>query len=433
MTLFSPDNNHPLVVLEGDHGDIWTRGDQLVTLGETMDKTATSLKKISDGETQISEAIDTLREAAGEVHSDLTKAALRYSGTGKVLRTYAHALSTGQTKMTPLVTQIEEKHAAVQAAVAEENDAQGKVNDYGRTWAWEDEPTDAQKDAADTALSEASSARSSLEGDLDDLWISYDQHFETWQDAYDTAVNGVESAIEAADNNDNWFDDALDMFVDLLGWVIVALVIVALFVAAPLAAVLMAVVAVLTVISLLSHLYLLTKGRATWTDIAFDVIGLIPFVKPAIAAIRGSSGVFNAASRFTALMNSSGAQAAVGIARSKLTHFMMHGVRGPAAQAAMRSRIAALLQPNAGPMRTALARILGGNASTAELMILNNHIRTTVLGQAPKMTSWLNNPTVLANLPGGGAQGVNVANFIVGLDQVGQKVVPAYGDFRENY
>jgi hypothetical protein len=423
MTLYSPDKRNPLVALEGSHSDIWTRGDQLVTLGETMEQTATSLKKISDGETQISEAIDTLRESAGEVHSDLTKAATRYAETGKVLRTYATALNTGQSSMTPLVEQIEQKSIALDSARTSETTA--NTNSVIAP--------EGEKDAKETALNEATAARKAIEGDLDELWESYDRHFGTWEDAYDDAVNGVEGAMKAADNNDSWFDDALDMFIEILGWVIVALVIVALFVAAPLAAIIMAVVAVLTVISLLGHIYLYVKGRATLTDIALDIVGLIPFVKPGIAALRGGGSLLGAGSRFTALLNSGAAESAIGIARSKLTHFMMHGVRGPAAQAAMRETIANLLKPGAGPLRTAWSRILGGNATTGELLILNNHIRTTVLGEAPRMTSWLRNPVVQGALPGGVSQGVNLGNFVIGLDQVGQVVVPPYGDFRDKY
>lgn len=422
MTLYSP-NRNPLVVLEGTHSDIWNRGDQLVTLGETMERTATSLKKISDGETQISEAVDTLREAAGEVHSDLSKAATRYSETGKVLRTYATALNTGQSSMTPLVEQIEQKSAALDTARSSERTA--NMNSVVAP--------DDQKDAKETALNEATADRKALEGDLENLWESYDRHFGTWEDAYDNAVSGVEGAMKAADNNDSWFDDALDMFIEILGWVIVALVIVALFVAAPLAAVLMAIVAVLTLISLLGHIYLLFKGRATLTDIAFDIVGLIPFVKPAVAALRAGGPLLAAPARFTALLNSGAAASAIGIARSKLTHFMMHGVRGPAAQAAMRQTIDNLLRPGAGRLQTAWNRILGGNATTGELLILNNHIRNTVLGEAPRMTSWLNNPVVQGALPGVGAIGLNVGNFITGLDQVAQQAIPPYGDFRDKY
>ena len=423
MTLYSPDKHNPLVALEGTHSDIWTRGDQLVTLGETMERTATSLKKISDGESQISEAVDTLREAAGEVHSDLSKAATRYAETGKVLRTYATALNTGQSSMTPLIEDIEQKHAALQTALTAESTAI-------RNAAF---PEESEKDAKETARSDATADRKAAEDALDDLWGSYDRHFGTWEDAYDDAVNGVEGAMKAADNNDSWFDDALDMFIEILGWVIVALVIVALFVAAPLAAVLMAIVAVLTLISLLGHIYLMFKGRATLTDIAFDIVGLIPFVKPGLVALRAGGPLLGAPGRFTALLNSGAAASAIGIARSKLTHFMMHGVRGPAAQAAMRQTIDDLLRPGAGHLQTAWSRILGGNATAGELLVLNNHIRNTVLGQAPRMTSWLNNPVVQGALPGAGAIGLNVTNFVLGLDQVAQKAVPPYGDFRDKY
>jgi hypothetical protein len=432
MNLYSPDQN-PLVVLEGSHSDIWKRGEYLRTLGVTMTTTAASLKTISEGTSQISEAVDKLRESAGEVHSDLDKAGTRYEKTGGVLRTYATALDAAHAWLNPLVEDIEEKHNEVQTARNEQRDAQRTVNDADTTWLWETEATDAEKTAASTALSEAGTALTTAEGQLDTLWTSYDLHFGIWSEAYDAAVQGIEGAIDAADNNDNWFDDALDIFIEVLGWVAVALVVAALFVAAPLAAVLLAIAAVITVVSLLAHIYLAFKGRATATDIILDVVGIIPFVKPVAAVLRAGGGFGRVGSGLFGIFKSPAASSAVGIARSKLTHFMLHGVRGQAAQTAARESVEALLKPGVNRFGTAWSRIIGGDAATAELIVLNNHIRNTVLPAVPKMDSWLRNPVVQGAMPSINTMRTNVGSFVLGFDQVAQQVIPPYGEFREAY
>jgi hypothetical protein len=429
--LYSPEGRNPLVVLEGSHSDIWTRGDQLVTLGGQMDRTATSLKLISDGTTQISEAVDKVRETAGEVHGDLTKAATRYADTGAVLRTYADALEAAQNRLTPLVEEIEEKSLAVKTAQDDENSARAKVNDYDTTWIWETEATDTQKTAAATALSEAESAASTAEGDLDGLWDTYDTHFGIWSDAYDSAVSGIHDAIEAADNNDFWLDDAADILLDVLGAVAIVLVVVALFVAAPLAAVLLAVVAVISVISLIATIYKAARGNANAVDVAIAVVGIIPFAKPAMVALKAGGRFTTVAKTFTRLMDSAGAQNAMGIARSKLTNIMLHGVRGSGAQTAIRNSIPGLLKAPYSAA-TAWGRLRAGSPSGGDLLVMTNHIRQTIPGMAP----WFRNSTVLAATPSGGAMVHNVVSFFIGPDRVdkwAQQVSPAYAEFRETY
>ena len=109
MTLRSPEN-HLLRRLEGNPGDVRRYGQDLVDAGAVMRRTATQLKRISEGTRQIAESVDAVREVAGETYPDLEKAATRYERTGAVLKTYAVALDTAQTAIHPLIPQIEDAH-----------------------------------------------------------------------------------------------------------------------------------------------------------------------------------------------------------------------------------------------------------------------------------------------------------------------------------
>ena len=432
MDMTSPQNN-PLVVLEGTHTDIHGRGEQLVTLGLQMTRTANSLKLISEGDTQISEAVDKLRESAEGVHVDLDKAGTRYEDTGRVLRLYASALETAQLRLTPLVEQIQEKATAANAAQAEQQEAQRTSNDLDTTWLWEEEATDQELTAAATALREAGSAARAAESELTALWETYDLHFGTWSDAYDAAVTGIGDAINAADNNDSMFDDALDIFIEIIGYVAMVLVVVALFVASPIAAILLIAAAVITVVSLIAHIYLAFRGRATATDIILDVVGIIPFVKPVVGILRAGGGAARIGSGLYGMFRSPTAIQAMGTARSKIDHFILHGVRGQAAQTAARETAESLMNPATNYMTRAWSRIIGGDPATGDLIALTNHVRNTVVDTVPRMSSWVNGAATQNVIPAVTNMRTNVGSFVLGFDQAAQGVIPPYGAFREAY
>lgn len=56
--LYSPSQHYQLQLLDGDASTLGTRARNLETLGSTMTSTARSLSKISEGTTQIADAVD---------------------------------------------------------------------------------------------------------------------------------------------------------------------------------------------------------------------------------------------------------------------------------------------------------------------------------------------------------------------------------------
>lgn len=430
FTHTSPDSN-PLVELTGTPTDINTRGEQLRDLGRQMDATARALKNISDGDSQISDAVSKLRESAAQIHSDLDKAGTRYEDTGLVLIDYADALETGKTEVNalyePILTAIETARTAAQ----EQQEAQRASGDLDRTWIWEEEPTEEQRTQAASDLRDANGAASSAETALEELWTDYDRYFSKWERAYDKAVTGIEDAMEAADNNDNWFDDALDVFMEVLGWVLVALTIAA-FIFAPIAGAILAVIAVLTVISLLVNLYRVSKGRASWLDVGLDVVGIIPFIGPAARSLSGGGNVVRA---FTTSLGSGATRAALGTTRSKLQHYMMQGVNA-ADRPGVIAQVDNLMRPVAGGFvqrgsSTFMNALRGGDSVTGTLLGIQRNVTSGLAGSSD-LARALRVSGAADLIPGTAGQVANVVSAVLSGDQIAQ-VIPAYDDFRDNF
>ena len=291
MALTSPTKGYELRQLEGNAGDIDTRGTQLVTLGKQMAATAQALKDISDSSVHKSLGTEKLAEAASETHSDLDKAGTRYELTGDVLVTYAGVLETAQNWIHPRIDDITTAEENYQSALDAKSEAQGSVDDLDRTWIWEDEPTPEDRDKAGEALGDASTALTSAETDRDTLWSEFETTFTTWSEGYDAAVGGLEQAMETADNNDGFWENLND-FLTVLGAVIMVLAIVALFVSGPFGLLLMGLIAVLSVVHFVGTLASAMTGHTTWDNVAWSAIGLVTFGaggRLAQLAAKGSS------------------------------------------------------------------------------------------------------------------------------------------------
>jgi hypothetical protein len=297
MQLISPERN-VLRRLDGNAGDIERRGQDLVDAAAVMNRTANQLRKISEGTREIAIAIsvNAVREQAAETFPDLEKAAIRYERTGGVLKTYASALETAQNSIHPKIDDIERAHLAAQEARQAEAEARSVVRDHGTQMPWEADVSDAAKQEARADLQAAEGSLGRAESTLESLWGQFDRAFSTWSDAYDDAVEGIEDAFEAADNDDAWGEDLLPV----LGWIAVGLAVVALFVTGPIALAILAIGAVVAAAMLTINLLKFAKGRGNWLDLTMSIVGLVPFARPLIqgargglAALRGTSALFS--------------------------------------------------------------------------------------------------------------------------------------------
>ena len=309
MTLQSPITGESLELIDGDAEDIHRHAVELIRSSEAMDRAANRLEDISNGTTDLtSEAITKVRESADEVFPDLRKAAIRYNGTGEALKNYSSALASVQgafaqctaqggvdtyASLSTLIEDIQEANTTAESKRNLEDDAQGLVNEHDGFLGM-GEGTDEQKEEAAEGLKDAQTARQNAEEELEELWGKFDGRVSYWEDAYDEAVGKIEDAFEAAGNDDT----AMQLIGDILNYVALAAAIIAIFVTGPLALVLGAIALVASVIVLGMEIYKMAVGDGSWSDLAFAIIGLVPFGrvfgKVFSSMGKGSKGFFKA-------------------------------------------------------------------------------------------------------------------------------------------
>ncbi|MDY0908377.1 hypothetical protein [Microbacterium sp. CFBP9034] len=272
----SPVGDHELRQLEGNPEDLWTRGDTLVKLGITMAKTATALGDIADSDVCKSKGTDKLAEMADEAADDLAQAAVRYEDTGRVIRTYADALGTAKTWISNNQATVEKAERDYQSARDARESADDDLSSVETVWVWEQEPSRSEVSAAETAASNAATAETNALTHRDDLWGQFDHTFETWETAYEDAVGGIQKAMDSADNNDGFWE-GLDNFLEVLGWVIIALTVIALIIGAPLTGLIGGIIFALTLLVVALNALKFFAGKGTLSDLLLSAVGLLPF------------------------------------------------------------------------------------------------------------------------------------------------------------
>ncbi|UTM46116.1 hypothetical protein [Glutamicibacter mysorens] len=305
MTLHSPSTGDPLQMITGNAADLRRSALDLISSGEAMERSAIRLEDISNGTADLkSEAIKSVRESAGEVYPKLHKASVRYSKTGEALKTYAEALDRVQgalmmctkeggvdnySTLNALITDIEQAHETAatkrsQAETAEDamDDADGGLFGIG-------EGTDEEKAQAKKDLTAATDASDQAEEELRELWGKFDGRVSYWEDAYDDAVGGIEDAIDAADNNDKWYD-TLNSILSIAALVLGAL---ALILSATFLGPILGLLALVAgIITLGIEIYKMTQGEGDLTSLGLAIVGLVPFGRVLGKSISGLSKVF---------------------------------------------------------------------------------------------------------------------------------------------
>ena len=288
--LRSPNRHFLLGELDGAPDAIEAAGNHYIDIGARMSSTADELQKLGDSEKYTAKSLDKVRESARELHGELRKVGVRYEKTGPVLVTYAGALRTARdTTVDPFVEKIRAAHQAHQDAIDARDEAQDTVDDNNTTWIWEDEATDAEKANASSALAGAKRDERAAEQALDALWVLFESGFAAWDQAYDDAVGGIEDAMDASGVNDSWWEDFLDGIATVATVVATIAVIAALVIGGP---IFLAIAAVASIVALAAHCIMMACGskRVSWTDIAFDAIGVLPFLGAFGKGLKGGPG-----------------------------------------------------------------------------------------------------------------------------------------------
>lgn len=262
MTYHSPYTGNALEQFAGAADVIAATAEQYKALGDAMKTTADTLRDIT--ESQISMGTDRLKEDAEKLEGDLRQAGVRYSGTGNALAPYATALDTAQ-------EWYRRNNAAVSAAERSYLEADSTFTSLLTA------PSYGQE-AGDDRAEEMGDAQRALEGAEDerrDQWQAFDSVYSVWEDAFDTAADGIAEAMDAADNDDgkwDWLTDALK----ILGYVIIVLAIAALFVvSSPWSSILLAATLALSAVHLAGTIYLYANGKASLSDVLWSTFGLV--------------------------------------------------------------------------------------------------------------------------------------------------------------
>lgn len=283
--------------IAGTPGGIETRGETIQDLGEKMASAARTLELFADGTVGRGDSFTSIRDQAKEVHADLSTAASRYRPSGQALVWYAAALGEVQSSTDALVDNAAAAWAEVNAASRSLESAEGEVRDYER-----DERNDVEQlGARPSAAGEQAAFDNALET-FEGYWSRYDAPVESWEAAYDRAVERLERVNDDG-VSDGFWDNAMPFIEGMLfvlAIVGVILFVVALVVTGPLAAIAAAAAAIIGVISLLGELARLHTGRGSWGEVGLAIFGVLPFGKLAkVATLFDAAGDV---SRFTRTM-----------------------------------------------------------------------------------------------------------------------------------
>ena len=269
---------HRVEVLEGDAHGVIARGNEIEDLGEQMIGAADILREVGGGATEErGRSIEKIRSEVGDVHEELRKAGERYKPTGTVMKTYGSKLADVQAAMRTIVTdaadakaKLDSKRAA--AATAASTAENAPEIDHADPAAVE------RNRQLEEAATNAQGAVDSAQGDLDAQYALFETQWDTWDEAYETALQGIKDATEG-NVSDNWSDNIagiVEVTLQVLGWVGLALAIAALIIGGPLIAMIAAIVGL---VALIGTIFLYAKGRRGLGDVAWAIVGVLPFGK----------------------------------------------------------------------------------------------------------------------------------------------------------
>lgn len=268
--------------VEGSPGEIISRGEAIYDLGTTMLDCATQLETIKnaalDDGTQKGRAIESLKDSVGDSYEVLREAGDLYQPVGPVIKAYGEALDVAQPIINNSTDDCVEKWAFYQSLPGD-RDGSTTPEAGGGFLGIGDHDADSDKAKEEAANNQAKKAA------YDDWHASaevFDGGYDTWEDAFDTAVNGVEDQMAGSIKDSFW--SSLTDFLEIAALIVG---VAALIIGGPiLAALALAVAAALLITTVMSY----ANGERSLTDIAFATIGVIPFGK--LTKISGMSKAF---------------------------------------------------------------------------------------------------------------------------------------------
>jgi len=299
MPYRTPSGKHPIEHLEGKHEEIQARGQQITDLGNEMNKAWDLISRLVDNGTDMEgESIDKLREVAKEVSGDLGKGGELYVAVGPHISAYGHAVETSQPRLNKLADDLEKKWHEYYQADSDASSKQSGLPDKPDSDAEQSDKDDYTK--KEGAAQAAASHSSAVKGEWDDLADDYDREWNTWHTAYETAVHNIKEGMSGK-IKDSWSDNFggfLSDLADVLTVLGLVVGILALIFAGPFLLVGALIAGALLVVQAIRF----ARGEATGLDLAFAIVGCIPFIGPAGRFFKAFAAPAAAGARFSTAM-----------------------------------------------------------------------------------------------------------------------------------
>jgi hypothetical protein len=266
--------NREISVVTGNASDIMSRGRDIKDLGDQMVGSAGVLKAIVDGaDGQKGLSIEKVREVVGEIHVELRLAGERYAPTGTALVAYGEALALAQSRMRTIVPECETLWNAYLSKAGAYNDMDPWFTPVQLV---PDDEAERAEERRQIRLDAARQAMSTAHDEFRGRATDFDAVYDDWRDAFDQAADSIGTATHGGVSDSRW--DDLDGIVDgvlvVLQYVGIAVAILAFVIGGPIIAAIGAVIAIAT---LALTIYKAARGNATGWDMAFAIIGVIPF------------------------------------------------------------------------------------------------------------------------------------------------------------
>lgn len=267
--------------LYGEPDNIQDRGQQIEDLGRKMRDSASTLQTIKDrAADNQGKAIDSFRKSIGDSHETLAEAADLYEPVGPVIREYGNEVGRLQPAIGKSVQKCSDLWEKYQSLPGDKDGDGG--SDEG-----DDE---ADEDAAKKAAY--------------DEWEHEGSHFDDlvdeWEDAFDTAINGITDAEAGTIEDSGWdkFWEGMNALSDILAVVGAGLAIAALFISGPIGWVALGVGAAAFAVDGARYLH----GDASAGDLAWSAAGAVPFGKAGTGLLKatGKTGEVAASAEKTA-------------------------------------------------------------------------------------------------------------------------------------
>lgn len=249
--------------LEGNPFAIENRGREIEELGQKMIDSADVLQQISSrADAGQGKAIDKLRDKIGSSHETLKEAGELYKPVGPIIAAYGETLTTLKYQLNGSVSSCELLWAAYAALEGDENG-----------------PLTAAGDATPQETEEAENNAAKLQAY--ESWVDaaegFDRHYDTWEEAFETAASGIEQEMGGKIEDGGW-REFFQIAGTVLGWAGLIVGVIAIFVGGPFIVALAGLISVLALVVAVVQA-LDPHNKAGWGAVALALVDFVPFGK----------------------------------------------------------------------------------------------------------------------------------------------------------